>query len=67
MLQNIEFYGTPTGDVMIAKEGEPLHVYCQEDRAFTSEMLDVINEFYPEAFTALSKAYVKSVLNKPFH
>jgi len=67
MLQNIEFYTAPNGDIVIVREGEPLHVYVQSDKDFTDAMLETINEFYPEAFTALSKAYVKSVMNKPYH
>jgi len=67
MLQNLEFYTTPTGDVMIVEDGKPLRQYNQSDRDFTASMLELISEFYPEAFTALSKAYLKSLPNKPYH
>lgn len=67
MLQNIEFYTSPSGEIILVRESEPMHVYQQSDREFTSSMLEIINEFYPTAYTALSKAYVKSVMNKPYH
>jgi len=66
-LKNIEFYGTPGGDVMISQDGEPLRIYVQSDSEFTNVMLDPINEFYPEAFTALSKAYIRSKPNQQYH
>lgn len=67
MLKNIEFYITPSGEIMIVRDGEPLHQYTTSDHEFTEEMLDMLNEFYPEAFKALSKAYVTSVRNKYYH
>ena len=58
-LRNMEFYGTPSGDVMIKEEGKPVRVYEKKDREFTSAMIEYIREFYPAAFDALCKLYTK--------
>jgi len=56
-LKNIEFYGTPSGEVMIKEEGKPVRVYTKQDRELTTAMILYIREFYPTAFDALCKLY----------
>ncbi len=53
-----EFYITPKGDIMIhCQDGVRLLQFS--DRAFVSEMIKTIQEFYPEALKALSKVFEK--------
>lgn len=66
LLANYEFYGTPTGDVMLSSPEQPLKVYEVADREFTQSMLNHLHEFYPEAFLALGKYYEKSRANKGY-
>jgi len=65
-LSNFEFYGTPSGSVMIEEQGGALRVYEQTDRAFTQGILEKINDFYPEAFASLSETYSPVKVNKPY-
>lgn len=66
-LKNIECYGTPTGDVMIAETGAPVKVYNESCKDFTDLMIDEIKDFYPEAFSALCETYTKSKLNPSYY
>lgn len=66
-LLNFEFYGTPTGQVMITSGNSSLKVYEQTDRSFTMAMLERISEFYPEAMEALSKTYEASRPNRIYY
>ena len=65
-LRNIEFYSTPSGDVMIKKVGEPLVKYVESNTELTSQMIDLISEFYTESFEALCKVYTRSETNKRY-
>jgi len=65
ILSNIEFYGTPSGEVLIS-EGNSHKLYEIEDRAFTDAMLDYIQNFYAEAYKALCECYSKSKLNRTY-
>lgn len=65
-LLNFEFYGTPSGSVMIEQEGSSLRAYEQTDREFTHAILDRISDFYPEAFSALCETYQPVRANKPY-
>jgi len=51
-LSDYEFYGTPSGDVMLSSNDHPLKVYEVADREFTQAMLEKIGEFYPDAFSS---------------
>ena len=62
-LKSIEFYSTPSGEVMVKKAGEPLKKYLEGDVELTSQMIEVISEFYTEAFHALCEVYTKSEAN----
>jgi DNA-binding CsgD family transcriptional regulator len=66
-LANFEFYGTPTGSVVIEEKNKPLRTYEQSEREFTLAMLDKIANFYPEAYKALSETYLQSKLNKLYY
>ena len=66
-LSNIEFYGTPSGEIMIKEQGKGLRLYLQENNTeFTSCMIEYICEFYTEAFKELSDLYSKNQRNKEF-
>lgn len=65
-LNNIEFYSTPSGGVMIKKAGKPLKKYEESDTEFTFQMIEVISEFYTEAFDELCKIYATSETNKRY-
>lgn len=66
-LKNFEFYGTPSGSVMITGEGKSLKVYEVSDKAFTDAMIERLLEFYPDAYSALSEHYVKSKGNRQYY
>jgi DNA-binding CsgD family transcriptional regulator len=57
-MKNIEFYITPKGDVMIHSE-KGVRQLKVSDRQFISSMMNIIDEFYPQSLTALSKVYEK--------
>ena len=66
-LNDLEFYGTPSGDVMISGAGSPLKVYEISDRDFTTAMIERLSEFYPDALRALSEYYEKSKANRAYY
>lgn len=66
-LQNIEFYTTPIGEVMIKQRGQAVRKYVQSDTELTHQMLEIISEFYTEAFDALCEIYTKSEMNKRYY
>lgn len=65
-MKDTEFYTTPEGDVMI-REGNSLRALTETDRDFISDMIRTIREFYPDAFDALCKEYVKSQINREYY
>lgn len=69
MLEKIEFYNCPDGSVNIKPFEQPMFVYDMADKrckAITEEMIVLIRDLYPGAFTALSKLYSVSERNKDF-
>jgi len=66
-LKQFEFYGTPSGEVMISGSDKSVTVYDQSNKEFTNAMIYAICEFYPEAFTALCDQYSKSKLNPDYY
>lgn len=66
VLRNIEFYITPTGDVVISTN-EGHQTYEPENKLFTRQMLERIEDRHPETYKALSKLYSNSRLNIPYH
>lgn len=66
-LGTFEFYATPSGEVMVSSEGNPLKVYEVADRDLTMFMIERLSNFYPKALEALSKTYEKSIANKLYY
>ena len=50
-MKNLEFYITPTGEIMI-HDDNGTHTLSQKDREFMSSMISRLNDFYPEALSA---------------
>ncbi|MBQ7851337.1 MAG: helix-turn-helix transcriptional regulator [Muribaculaceae bacterium] len=66
MLERIEFYNCPDGSVNIKPFGQPMFVYDESYKKITQEMIVLIRDLYPAAFTALAELYSKSERNKDF-
>ncbi|MBO5271654.1 MAG: helix-turn-helix transcriptional regulator [Muribaculaceae bacterium] len=66
MLERIEFYNSPDGSVNIKPFGQPMFVYDESCKKITQEMIVLIRDLYPAAFTALAELYSKSERNKDF-
>lgn len=66
MLERIEFYNCPDGSVNIKPFGQPMFVYDESCKKITQEMIVLIRDLYPAAFTALAELYSKSERNKDF-
>lgn len=65
-MKNLEFYITPTGEIMI-HDDNGTHTLSQKDREFMSSMISRLNDFYPEALSALSKEYNCRRFNVPYY
>lgn len=63
-LQNIEFYNTPDGAVMLKRHGQPLRELLQSDRDIIEPMLAALRDRYPVAFSRLSELYSTSEANR---
>lgn len=59
-MRAIEFYMTPKGEVMLREEGKPEHQLKETDYDFISSFLNVIEEFYPDAYKKLMEEYARS-------
>lgn len=66
MLERIEFYNCPDGSVNVKPFDKPMFVYDMSQRHITEEMIIIIRDLYPGAFTALSQMYSKSERNKDY-
>ncbi len=64
MLGKIEFYTCPDGSVNVKEQGKPLYPYGQECRQLTEELIVLIRDLYPGAFTALARLYAASERNR---
>lgn len=64
MMENIEFYKTPDGAVMMKATGEPVRVLTMHDRQEVGELLQLIRDRYPDAFRALSALYTPNERNR---
>lgn len=58
-MRPIEFYTTPEGEVTIREQGEPERRLKESDTDFIQRFLEVLEEFYPEAYMSLRKVYAK--------
>lgn len=67
MLDRIEFYTSPDGTVNIKPYEQPMYVYDLSCKKVTQEMIALIRDLYPAAFTALSELYSRSERNKDFY
>ena len=65
-LANIEFYNTPDGSVMYKENGKPVKLLTESDRPIIEEMLSVLQQLYPTAFSRLSELYTRYERNR-FH
>ena len=63
-MRAIEFYITPEGEVTIREQGIPERNLKESDTDFIQRFLEVLEEFYPEANTALRKYYARYDGNK---
>lgn len=66
MLERIEFYNCPDGSINVKPFDKPMFVYDMSQRHITEEMIVMIRDLYPDAFSALSQLYSKSERNKDF-
>lgn len=64
MFQNIEFYNTPEGDVMMKELGQPAIVLKDTNRPTIEYMLAIIRDRYPKAHARLMKLYSSSTMNR---
>lgn len=64
MLQNIEFYNTPEGDVMMKELGQPAVVLKDTNRPTIEYMLAIIRDRYPKAHARLMKIYSSCTMNR---
>jgi transcriptional regulator len=60
-MRAIEFYTTPSGEVTIKEQGQPERQLKESDTEFIQSFLEILEEFYPEAYAALRKYYARYV------
>ena len=60
-MRAIEFYTTPSGEVTIKEQGQPERQLKESDTDFIQSFLEILEEFYPEAYAALRKYYARYV------
>lgn len=64
LLTNIEFYNTPDGAVMYKELGKPVKMLTEQDRPVIEELLAVLRQRYPIAFTRLAELYSRYERNR---
>ena len=62
-MRAIEFY-TPSGEVTIKEQGQPERQLKESDTDFIQSFLEILEEFYPEAYAKLRKYYARYDGNK---
>ena len=65
-MKPIEFYTTPEGEVTMRPLGEAERQLRESDTEFIQAFLEILREFYTEAYTALMEIYSKSSENKRY-
>jgi DNA-binding CsgD family transcriptional regulator len=65
-IANIEFYSTPDGDVVIQQDG-CVKILEQSDQDLITAVLQLIDDRYPKAYSALCKLYSRSSMNAPYY
>ena len=66
MLTDIEFYNSPSGEVLYKSASQPVAILHEGD-SIIEEMMTTIEERYPEAFRALSALYSISSINRRYY
>lgn len=56
-MKPIEFYNTPEGEVTMRPLGEAERQLRESDTEFIQAFLEILREFYTEAYTALMCRY----------
>lgn len=59
-LENVEFYSTPDGEVMVKESDKPVRLLEEGERDIVQELFMIIRDRYPIAFERLSQLYSKS-------
>ena len=59
-MRAIEFYTTPSGEVTIKEQGQPERQLKESDTDFIQSFLEILEEFYPEAYAGLRKSVNRS-------
>lgn len=65
-MRAIEFYTTPEGEVTIKEQDQGERTLKESDTEFIQRFLEVLEEFYTEAYTALRNYYAKYNGNKRY-
>lgn len=63
-LNNIEFYSTPEGDVMVKPVGAAAYQLTENDRDFIEQFLAIMRDRYPEAHKKLMEVYSRNSMNR---
>ena len=66
-MKAIEFYTTPEGEITLRPIGEAERTLVESDTEFIQAFLEILKDFYPEAYSALMEIYSKSSTNKRYH
>ena len=64
MLEKIEFYSAPDGELYVKPSDAPVYLYDLSCRHITDEMIGLIRDLYPGAFAVLAQIYSKSEPNR---
>lgn len=67
LLRNVEFYNTPSGEVVVLEENKPIRVLKVSDTELINELLDVLKDRFPLAYERLSSNYSRSEKNIKFY
>ncbi len=67
ILNNIEFYNTPDGDIMVKPFNQSVFVLDIKNRQLIQSVLSIIKDRYPIAFDRLSAIYSKSERNRDYY
>lgn len=65
-LNNIEFYSTPDGNIMVKPIEQPVFQLTQSHRDIIQSVMSILIDRYPIAFERLSQLYSRSERNRDF-
>lgn len=63
----LEFYNTPSGDVMVKPKNGAVFVLSEDHTEIISMILNYFNNIYTEAYNKVADIYSKSSLNKKWY